>query len=253
MSDIPLRGREALTALDEEYSTCSLCPNLCTHRQNVVFGSGKSTGPILVVGESPGEVEDYVGVPYVGPAGDLLLDILAHAWPPDDELMKIRSTPRRANADDEYFEALRDYFDDYIFWTNVILCHPEGNRDPTTTERKNCLDRLHRTIYAVDPKLIIATGAIAATVLLGKRVKITESHGSILDIAIPSPSGAVPAIRYPMLVVYHPAALLRQGSQTLVRKKTGDTHVTIEDVRHGLAILETLYNESYGRSFLEPT
>ena len=145
-------GKKALIDLSEAYADCDLCPLLCASRSEVVFGSGAASAPIVVVGEAPGGVEDAEGTAFVGDSGQLLMDLLAKAWPDDEELKQIR----KIEEDSHYFRELREYLDRFIFWTNSTLCRPPEGRNPTPQELKNCRDRLDRTIYAVDPLLIIA-------------------------------------------------------------------------------------------------
>lgn len=174
------------------------------------------------------------------------MDLFAKAWPKDDQMAEIR----KIGEDGPYFRELREYLDQFVFWTNAAICRPPENRNPTSQELKNCRERLERTIYAVDPILIIAAGKIPASMLLGKSVQITEKHGTIYDVEISSPVTGDP-VRYPMLAVLHPAFLLRQGDQNLVKRKKGVTYETIQDLRDGLRLIEMLHRESYGRSFLE--
>ena len=60
-------------------SSCSRCVRcgLCETRTNVVFGVGNRTADVLFVGEGPGQQEDLQGIPFVGPAGQLLDDMLS--------------------------------------------------------------------------------------------------------------------------------------------------------------------------------
>ena len=59
--------------------TCLGCRNcdLCQTRHNVVFGVGNRNSKLMLIGEGPGEQEDLQGVPFVGPAGKLLDDMLS--------------------------------------------------------------------------------------------------------------------------------------------------------------------------------
>jgi len=239
-------GRKALEDLSDEYDACERCTYLKDSRTQVVFGSGSSTAPIVMIGEAPGALEDEEGAAFLGESGQLLMDMLRKAWPEDDELNNLS----QIQEDSLFFMKLRDYLDRYIFWTNAVLCRPEENRTPTTAEVKECLDRLHRTIYAVDPLLIIAAGKTAATALLGKAVAITDKRGTIYDISIPSPVTGTP-VRYPMLVILLPSYLLREGDQKLVKSKKGKTYQTICDLKNGLHLVDNLHRNAYGRSFLE--
>ena len=62
-------------ALKDTCSCCSRC-GLCETRTNVVFGIGNEQADIMFVGEGPGQQEDLQGIPFVGPAGKLLDDML---------------------------------------------------------------------------------------------------------------------------------------------------------------------------------
>ena len=56
--------------------SCTQC-GLCATRHKVVFGVGNREAKLLFVGEGPGEQEDLQGIPFVGPAGKLLDDMLS--------------------------------------------------------------------------------------------------------------------------------------------------------------------------------
>ena len=58
-------------ALEEKCRNCRSC-GLCQTRTNLVFGVGNREADVLFVGEAPGEQEDLQGIPFVGPAGQLL-------------------------------------------------------------------------------------------------------------------------------------------------------------------------------------
>ena len=237
-------GRRALQNLLDEYDDCERCPLLCESRIQPVFGSGSTKADIVIVGEAPGAHEDEEGLPFVGKSGKLLLQLLEMAWPDHDERI---IDLRRYEDDEAYFRELRSLLEQHIFFTNAVICRPGENRTPSTEELKNCRERLHRTIYAIDPVLIIAAGKIAASTVLGKNVAILQKRGVIFDVAIQSPATGR-KVRYPMLAVLHPSYLLRKGDKTLVKNKKGDTYLTIGDIRYGLSILEhhyTYMNKSF--------
>ena len=231
-------GLDALVELLEEYDVCERCQALCLSRSQVVFGCGSASADIMIVGEGPGAVEDHEGVPFVGDSGQLLMDLIANAWPDTDAVRDVRLI----EDDTRFFEELREYLDKFIFWTNVVLCRPEENRTPATEEVKNCRDRLHKTIYAVDPLLIIATGKAAATALVGRSVQITAKQGQLMDVTIKSPVSGED-IRYPMMPILHPAYLLRRGDQKLVKRKQGDTYATIQHLKYAIFLLEEQYRD----------
>lgn len=235
-------GVPALVDLDEEYRRCARC-SLCNSRKNVVFGSGSEKGPIMIVGEAPGALEDEIGEPFVGESGMLLMSMLELALPRTAAVEAISSI----EDEEEYWETLRDYLDSFIFWTNLVLCRPPENRDPSRDEIKACRDRLHRTIYAVDPAVIIGVGKNAASALLGKKIAVTNESGTIYDVEVPSPVTGK-GIRYPMMALVHPSWLLRQGDQDLIAKKKGRTYEAIQANKNLFEILKN-YFANLGETF----
>lgn len=240
-------GLDAVLQLTEEYEDCEACPLLCKSRSQVIIGSGSVSANLMVIGEAPGGEEDEVGVPFVGKSGRLLMELFRYVWPRTAEIEEITRIPN--GYEDEYFEALRDYLDQYIFWTNVVCCWPgEDNRQPSTNEIKACRSRLHRLIYAVDPMLIIASGKLAISALVGKVIGIQTKRGEFFDVKIPSPVTGNP-VRYPALATLHPSFLLRKGDSKLIDKEKGLTYDTLQDLKYGLSILDKQYQELYNTNF----
>jgi uracil-DNA glycosylase family 4 len=64
-----------LIDLSSRVSSCTAC-NLSLNCTNHVPGVGTYPADIMMVGESPGEIEDLVGRSFVGPAGQLLDSII---------------------------------------------------------------------------------------------------------------------------------------------------------------------------------
>ena len=157
---------------EELKSQCAVC-NRCAlsqHRKNVVFGIGQETADIMFIGEGPGQQEDETGIPFVGPAGKLLDDMLS--------IIDID----RTNC--------------YI--ANIVKCRPPQNRDPQEFEQEACIGYLWQQIELVRPKIIVCLGRIAACRLLRKDFRITREHGTWTD------RGGIW-----MTAIYHPSALLR--------------------------------------------
>ena len=158
------------------HQTCLSCTRcgLCETRRNVVFGVGNRETDILFVGEGPGEQEDIQGVPFVGPAGQLLDDMLSII---DLDLEKC-----------------------YI--ANIVKCRPPRNRDPLETEQEACIGYLKQQIQLISPKIIVCLGRIAAKALIREDYRITKEHGTWTQI-----NGIW------MSAMYHPSALLRDVSK----------------------------------------
>src|SRR5918999_1491276 len=115
-------GPTALEQVADEVRACTRCP-LAARRTHAVPGEGNLRSDVLLVGEGPGAREDATGRPFVGPAGQLLDELLrAIGWERGD-----------------------------VFITNVVKCRPPGNRDPEPTEIAACSGYLDRQELALDP------------------------------------------------------------------------------------------------------
>jgi DNA polymerase len=150
---------------------CMKCP-LGETRTNFVFGAGNPEADIVLIGEAPGADEDLRGEPFVGRAGQLLNEIL------------------------KAIELRRE--DVYI--CNILKCRPPGNRDPLAAEVAQCEPYLHHQLRMIKPLLMLALGRIAAQTLLRSSDTLT-----VLRRKTHSYQGI------PLMVTYHPAALLRNA------------------------------------------
>mgnify|MGYP004698118921 FL=1 len=157
------------TSLEESCLSCRGC-GLCETRHHVVFGVGKRDADILFVGEGPGEQEDLLGEPFVGPAGKLLDDMLS--------IIDID----RTNC--------------YI--ANIVKCRPPHNRDPQEAEQDACIGFLRNQVTLIKPKIIVCLGRIAAMRLIDGKYHITREHGTWVRRG-----------NMWMTALYHPSALLR--------------------------------------------
>jgi DNA polymerase len=160
---------DSLPALDNAIATCTRCPLYATAK-NPVPGEGNSAADFMLVGEAPGATEDETGRPFVGQAGQLL-----------DKILGAIKLERRD-----------------VFICNVLKHRPPGNRNPRPEEVSACSPYLVRQIELVRPKVIVALGTFAAQTLLDTKLSIGKLRGQIH--------------RYygvPLIVTYHPAALLR--------------------------------------------
>jgi DNA polymerase len=156
-----------------ECEQCHRCP-LGERRQNLVFGDGNPSADLMLVGEGPGEQEDRTGIPFVGPAGKLL-----------DQMLEIIDLDRS-----RYYIA------------NIVKCRPPGNRDPREEEQAACMDYLRAQVRLVKPRVIVCLGRIAAQRLIRKDYRITREHGQWVQ-----------AGPFWMTAIYHPSALLRDVSK----------------------------------------
>jgi len=151
-----LEVAKAATTLDEletSVAQCRAC-GLCATRTRTVFGDGAKGAKVLFVGEGPGAEEDRTGTPFVGPAGQLLTDIITKGMGLD-------------RAKDAYI-------------ANVVKCRPPGNRDPQPLEKATCAPFLERQIELVDPQVIVPLGRHAANHLLGTQTTMGRLRGRVV-------------------------------------------------------------------------
>jgi len=167
--------------LVEAAAGCRAC-DLYERATQTVFGSGDLRATVMLVGEQPGDQEDLVGKPFVGPAGRLL----------DEALV-------RAGIDR-----------DQVYVTNVVKHFkwvPRGKRriheSPNRAEVSACLPWLRAEVSVVSPRIIVLMGATAAKALLGSGFRVTQSRGRLVD------SGLGP----PALATVHPSSILRSDDR----------------------------------------
>ena len=158
-----------LKILADAVASCSRC-RLAEGRKSVVFGSGNPNADLMLIGEGPGAEEDRQGLPFVGPAGELLTKII---------------------------QAI-DMKRDDVYIANVVKCRPPGNRDPQPDEVQACRGYLEKQVALVRPRILVALGRVAAQVLLGNESPIGQLRGRWYQ-----------AFGVPTMITYHPAALLR--------------------------------------------
>lgn len=162
-------------ALLEEASNCRRC-SLARTRTNVVFSDGNPRGRLMVVGEAPGAQEDKTGLAFVGPAGKFL-----------DLLLASVSLSRETS----------------VYICNVLKCRPPGNRNPLPDEIRECTPLLTRQIELISPEAILAVGTFSAQFLTGRAEPLGRLRGEVYSYQ-----------GVPLVVTYHPAALLRNSGWT---------------------------------------
>lgn len=189
-ADSPLRSMTTLEQVELYVRQTILIP-LDEARKNPVFGVGSPSADLMVIGEAPGADEDEQGEPFVGRAGQLLTKIL---------------------------ESIQFKRED-VYIANILKSRPPNNRNPLPDEVEAHVPILYKQIAIIKPKIILCVGKTSGTTLLNKqttlgalRQKCHSFHG------------------LPLLVTYHPAALLRNPNWK---------RPTWEDVK----LLRRLYDE----------
>ena len=160
-----------LDAIDAQVRACRRCA-LHQARTHTVFGVGRPDADCMFIGEAPGAEEDARGEPFVGRAGKLLDAMLAAIGLQRDD----------------------------VYIANIVKCRPPRNRDPHTDEIVACSGYLRRQIEAVSPRLLVATGRVAAQSLLSTTKPIGQLRGRTYRYG---------EDRLPVVVMYHPAYFLR--------------------------------------------
>jgi len=153
-----------------DVDACTAC-GLCRSRNKSVPGVGDTSAEWLFVGEAPGAEEDARGEPFVGQAGRLL-----------DNMLAALGIARGRN----------------VYIANVLKCRPPNNRAPEPAESDACRPYLERQVELIRPKLIVALGKSAASLLLNTDATIASLRGRLHQYQ-----------GVPLVVTYHPAYLLR--------------------------------------------
>ena len=172
--------------LHDAVASCTAC-GLCESRKQTVFGVGHARAEWMIVGEAPGEQEDLQGEPFVGPAGQLL-----------DQMLRAVGKSRRAESGEGGEDDQAGDPANRVFIANTLKCRPPRNRNPEPVEMARCEPFLKRQVALVQPKLILLMGRFAVTQLLKSDEAIGKLRGRVH--------------RYegiPVIVTYHPAYLLR--------------------------------------------
>ena len=164
---------EAWKELKQACAQCHRC-GLGETRHSLVFGDGAENARIMLIGEGPGEQEDRQGVPFVGPAGKLLDDML--------EMIYLDRTK--------------------VYIANIVKCRPPHNRDPKPEEVAVCRHFLDRQLQLLAPKVLVLMGRPAASAVLGTDQAISRLRGKLFEIEVAGK-------KVPVIVTYHPSYLLR--------------------------------------------
>jgi uracil-DNA glycosylase family 4 len=160
---------DTLPKIREDLGECTRC-KLHKRRNKLVFGDGNAKAQLVFVGEGPGADEDAQGLPFVGRAGKLLTQMI--------EAMGLQRKD--------------------VYICNVVKCRPPENRAPEPDEVSTCSPYLLRQIDAINPKVIVCLGAVAAKTLLNTTRGISQFRGEWLEWR-----------GRKLMATYHPAYLLR--------------------------------------------
>jgi DNA polymerase len=197
-----IRANASWEDLQDAAKGCRAC-DLWKRGTQTVFGEGGPKARVLFVGEQPGNDEDLMGKPFVGPAGKLLDKALAEAG-----------------------------IDRSLAYVTNVVKHfkwePRGKRrihaKPNAVEITACRPWLDAEIALVQPRVIVCLGATAAQALLGKQFRVTKSRGEFVESAL------APHV----MATVHPSSILRAPDSETRRAETARL---IADLRKVAAVL----------------
>jgi DNA polymerase len=178
--------KEQLEDLYNKTKNCTNC-KLYKTRTNYVFGIGNPEASIMFIGEGPGKQEDLQGLPFVGPAGELLTAIIEKGM-----LLKRED----------------------VYIANIVKCRPTvdglGTRDrpPEKEETEACGWILLKQIEIINPKVIITLGNPSTKFLIKTELGITKIRGNFFEYN-----------NIKVMPTYHPSYILRNGGNNSPLKK----------------------------------
>lgn len=154
-----------------KWKDCQRCP-LGRQRHRICLARGDVPCDVLFIGEAPGASEDAIGLPFVGPAGDLLESILANAFLPL-ALCATCGALRSRDGDDWVCAGGHRRRDGHggrdvsCARTNLVACFPKeakarGDNEPERGEVMACRPRLHEFVNLARPRLLVCVGALSA-------------------------------------------------------------------------------------------
>lgn len=238
--------QEKLAALYDQWFNCTRCYlGPLRPMEDIVFGLGNPDADVLIVGEAPGEEEEQSLVPFVGPSGQLLNQLLASIS--DNEEVKqeyikfCKMKSRSKDVENAFHEKVEEWRANEFFITNAVACRPPENATPTPAALKACWERLWNIIYIVDPMLIIVCGSTALQAVTRKQVlRITEKQGQVFDASY---DGKFGKLTYPVMPVLHPSYLLRTADW---KDDKGNYARTMKNLKSAMQLVDFLRNQHRG-------
>jgi uracil-DNA glycosylase len=172
------QGQRSLTALREVAAGCRAC-DLWRNATQTVFGEGRRTAEVMLIGEQPGDKEDLAGHPFVGPTGRVL-----------DQALNDVGIDR-----------------EQVYVTNAVKhfkWKARGKRrihdKPNAAEVAACRPWLDAELATVRPRVVVLLGATAAQALLGRSFRVTKERGKVLEETVIAPF---------VVATVHPSSILR--------------------------------------------
>jgi len=164
---------DRLLVLEKNITSIQDC-NLKKDSRSLIMGNGEINSPIMIIGETPGELEEKSGKPFQGDVGILL----------EKMLIAINIKKER------------------VYLTYSINFRPPEDRKPTSQEMRRYSVFLKEHISIIDPKILILMGSTAMETVTGLNTKISNERGQWKEIIIKNKT-------IPLLITYSPSYLIR--------------------------------------------
>jgi len=171
--------KASLTQVAQAAAACKAC-DLWKHATQTVFGEGLPKAVVMMVGEQPGDQEDRIGRPFVGPAGKVLDQALLQAGIQRSEV---------------YVTNVVKHFK----WTPAERGKRRIHKKPRYSEIQACRPWLDAELERVKPEVLVCLGASAAQALLGKDFRVSRQRGQLIE------SPLAPRV----IATVHPSSILR--------------------------------------------
>ena len=164
---------DLISRLKEQISSIENC-NLKNNSKNLVIGDGNINSPIMLIGETPGELEDNSGHPFQGEVGSLLKKMLL--------AIKINI--------------------EKVYLTYSINFRPPQDRKPNAQEIRRYSIFLKEHISIINPKIIVLMGSTAMETVTGLNTKISDERGKWKEIILKNKT-------FPLMTTFSPSYLIR--------------------------------------------
>lgn len=196
-----------LAELKKLAKNCQACP-LAKTATHTVFGEGAIYAKLMIVGEQPGDHEDLQARPFVGPAGDVLNQVL--------NVCEIKRENIYLTNAVKHFKWTQSHFEN-----KKIRLH----KKPSGSEMHACKPWLEAEIKHINPDVILALGSTAATSVLGRLPKISEERGKVI----------IQGSRT-VILSWHPSAILRTTDSAEKNQK-------IAQLTHDLKLAQNIISQ----------
>ena len=194
----------SIDAMREAIKACEGCELCCNGSTQAVFGEGPSDATCIMVGEQPGDTEDVAGRPFVGPAGQLMNELLEEAGL-DRKKVYVTNTVKHFH---------------FVNKGKFRL-----HQKPMARHVNACKPWLEAEFEAIKPPMIVALGSTAAQAIMGRQFRVTQSRGEVMKSEYADW----------FMATIHPSAILRVPDDAMRAQAKADFVADMRTVARELA------------------